>query len=74
MQHRERWRLWCAERQNWIQKYYNVVFSDESRFVVEYSDGRTRVWRHRGNRLSSACIRYRHRGPAPSVMIWATIE
>lgn len=73
MQHRERRRLWCAERQSWIQEWHNVVFSDESRFCVQYSDGRIRVWRLRGDRTSPACIRYRHRGPAPGVMVWAAI-
>ena len=73
LQHRDARRQWCAQRQNWIQEWHHVVFSDESRFCVQHHDGRIRVWRHRGERTWPACIRYRHTGPAPGVMVWAAI-
>ncbi|GFX84511.1 hypothetical protein TNCV_560261 [Trichonephila clavipes] len=46
LQFRERRLVWCTGRQNWTHEWHNV-FSDESRFYVQYSDGRMRVWRHR---------------------------
>ncbi|GFY28586.1 hypothetical protein TNCV_4150171 [Trichonephila clavipes] len=46
---------------------------DESRFCVHHFDGHIRVWSIRGDRSSSAGIRYRHRSPALSVLVWANI-
>ena len=40
MQHGKRGRLWCIERQSWIQKCHIVAFLDSSRFCVPYSVGR----------------------------------
>ncbi|CAL1274870.1 unnamed protein product [Larinioides sclopetarius] len=73
MQHRERRRVWCADRQSWIQERHNVVFSDESRFCVQYSDGYIRVWRFRRDRTLPSCIRYRHTGTAPGRIVWVAI-
>ena len=73
MQHTERRRHWSSERQNLKQGCQNAIFSDEPRFCVQYSDGRICFWRLRGDRLSLASIRYRHKGPAPSEMIWEAI-
>ncbi|GFV60855.1 hypothetical protein TNCV_924691 [Trichonephila clavipes] len=38
MQHRENRQLWCFERQSWVQKRHNFVFSRESLFEL-YLDG-----------------------------------
>ena len=73
MQHKERRRLCCTEQQSWIQEWQNVVFSDEFRFYMLYSDGCLRVWKLQGDRTLPAFVRYRHRGPEPSVMDWAAI-
>ncbi|GFT22223.1 hypothetical protein TNCV_3272581 [Trichonephila clavipes] len=43
----------------------NYVYSDESRFCLQYFDGRMRVYRHRGERLLNGFIMYDHCGPAP---------
>ncbi|GFV54318.1 transposable element Tcb1 transposase [Trichonephila clavipes] len=32
------------------------------------------VWRLRGDCASTAYIRYRHRGPAPGIMVWEALE
>lgn len=48
VQYRERRRLWCPVRQSWTQNWHNVVFSNESRFSVQYSDDRICVWSLRG--------------------------
>ncbi|GFV67980.1 hypothetical protein TNCV_1872621 [Trichonephila clavipes] len=59
---RERRRLWCPEAQSWIQKRHNDVFPDEPWFLVQYPDGRTRVWNLRGDCPSLDSIRYHHKG------------
>ena len=55
---------WALERRHWRAEWRNVVFSGEFR----YNDGRIRVQRN-----LRACIRQRHRGTAPSVMVWGAI-
>ena len=46
----------------------NVMFSDESRFHLDSSDGRARVYRHPGERYSDACVVQRTRFGGGSVM------
>ncbi|GFS85593.1 transposable element Tcb1 transposase [Trichonephila clavipes] len=73
MQHRERRLLWCNEWQNWMKEWHNDVFSDKTLFCMQYSDSSMQVWRLRGDCSFSACIRYRHRCPAPGMRVWAMI-
>ncbi len=42
-----KWRLQFAQaHQNWtIEDWKNVAWSDESRFLLQHSDGRVRLWR-----------------------------
>ena len=40
--HRQAWLLWYSERVYWRVEWRSVVSSDESRFCVYTSDGRTR--------------------------------
>ncbi|GFW81312.1 hypothetical protein TNCV_376601 [Trichonephila clavipes] len=54
--HGEKQRLWCAERPSWMQLGHNKIFSDETRFYVQYSDGRIRVWWLPGDPLSPTRI------------------
>ena len=56
-----------------MHEWQNVIFSDESRFCLQHHDGRIRVWRHRGERTLEACIRHRHTGVSPDVMVWGAI-
>ncbi|GFV60600.1 hypothetical protein TNCV_2739491 [Trichonephila clavipes] len=54
--------LWCQARSMWNitdwQKVEKVVFSDDSRFVLETDDNRVRVWRHPGERYNSPKLFY----------------
>ncbi|UYV65976.1 hypothetical protein LAZ67_3006047 [Cordylochernes scorpioides] len=43
------------------------------RFLQSLNDVRIHVWRHRGECRLPACIRYRHTGPLPEVMVWSAI-
>ena len=36
---------WCDQRRNWTDEWSQVIWSDEFRFTLFKSDGRTRVWR-----------------------------
>ncbi|MBJ4999813.1 IS630 family transposase [Salmonella enterica subsp. enterica serovar Hadar] len=73
LQHRQERLQWCDQRRTWTQEWRHVVFSDESRFCIQHHDGRIRVWRHRGERTLPTCIRHRHTGPSPGVMVWGAI-
>ncbi|GFX57643.1 hypothetical protein TNCV_2676291 [Trichonephila clavipes] len=44
-------------------------FSDEPRFCLQHQDGRIRVRWHRGKRILATCIRHRHTGPTPGMMV-----
>ena len=47
--HRQEHLQWALQRQNWRnQQWRNVIFSDESRYCISTADGRTRLWRRRG--------------------------
>ncbi|GFV53855.1 transposable element Tcb1 transposase [Trichonephila clavipes] len=51
----------------------NVVFSDESRFVLGTDDNRVRVWRRPGERYNSLHTVLRHTAPTAGVMVWGAI-
>ena len=39
---------WCQQHQDWsIRRWRYVMFSNESRFCLRFTDGRKRVWRRR---------------------------
>ena len=50
-----------------------VLFTDESRFNVQFADGRLRVWRWAGERMDENSIFERGRYGGGSVMIWGRI-
>ena len=52
----------------------SIVFSVESRFCLGASDGRVLVTRKLGERLKPNCLRPRHAGPTPGVMVWGAIS
>lgn len=64
---------WSRIRRRWTRRQWNdVLFSDESRFNLSFSDGRIRVWR-RGERLDAANVVERDRYGGGNVMVWAGI-
>ncbi|GFX49392.1 transposable element Tcb1 transposase [Trichonephila clavipes] len=72
--HRRLRRQWCDERRTWTVEWYDIVFTDESRFGLQHHDGRIRVCRHRVERLLKCCVMHRHTGLAPGILIWGGIE
>ena len=60
-----RWRL---------REWEAVLFSDESRFSLDHSDGRIMVYRWVGERYQDACSWQRHAFGGGSVMVWSGIS
>ncbi|GFW12672.1 transposable element Tcb2 transposase [Trichonephila clavipes] len=53
-EHRQMRLQWCQARSMWnVIDWQNVVFSDESRFVLGTDDNRVRVWKRPGERYNS---------------------
>ncbi|GBM88890.1 hypothetical protein AVEN_134150-1 [Araneus ventricosus] len=65
---------WCQAGARWRTEWRSVVFSDESRFCLGDSDGRVLVRMRLGERLQPTCLRPRHTGPTPGVMVWGAIS
>ena len=66
---------WGRTRHRWNRNtWQNILFSDESRFCLKFSDGRARVYRRRGERFSGACVLETDRFGGGSVMIWDGIS
>ncbi|GFX73570.1 transposable element Tcb2 transposase [Trichonephila clavipes] len=65
---------WCHALGNWTAAEWNqVVFSDESRFILSSDDNRVRVWRPRGDRLNPGFALQRHTAPTADVMVWGAL-
>ena len=72
--HRQLRLQWARNHRRWIQRRWNrVVFSDESRFNVQFSDGRLRVWRRKGERYDMQNVMERDRYGGGSVTVWGGI-
>ena len=62
-------------KEHGLRDYWrSVLFSDESRFNVSRSDGRTRVWRRQGERFDRCCVSERDRYGGGSVHVWGAIS
>jgi transposase len=64
---------WAKDKKNWTpEDWYRVVFSDESKFNLFGSDGKTTVRRRSGERFREDCCSptVKH---SPYVMIWGCI-
>lgn len=73
--HRQARLQWATAHQNWTrQRWSNVVFTDESRYNLSRADGRTRVWRRRGERYAQCNVLERDPYGGGSVMVWAGIS
>lgn len=66
---------WATLHQRWIQRHWNeVLFTDESRFNVEFADGRARVWRRRGEWYDPQNVIQRDCYGGGSVMVWGGVS
>ena len=67
------------KRREWAQKHQNVdwsrvIFSDESRFIINYDDGRIKVHRLKHERFLKSCMLEFNKGRQPSVMLDAMFQ
>ncbi|GBM38420.1 hypothetical protein AVEN_260805-1 [Araneus ventricosus] len=65
---------WYQVEVHWRTEWRSVVFSNESRFCLGASNGRVLARRRPGERLQPTCLRPRHTGPTPGVMVWGAIS
>lgn len=49
----------------------NIIWSDESKFNLFYSDGRVKIWRESGSSLQNGCFDPTVKHGGGSVMVWA---
>ena len=66
---------WAREHVTWaLNDWTPILFTDESRFCVDFTDRRARVWRMRNERFAEVCIAEHDRYGGGSVMMWAGIS
>ena len=66
---------WCNRLRGWtFLNWRRILFSDESRFLMQKRDGRIRVYRCRNECFSSSCVQGVDSLGGGSVMIWAAIS
>ena len=66
---------WARDHVTWTQNdWAPVLFTDESRFCVDFTDRRARVWRMPNERFASVCVAEHDRFGGGSVMVWAGIS
>ena len=65
---------WTRRQLRWtIQRWGRVLFTDESRFLLQHVDGRVRVFHRRGERFRENCVLRHDRYGGGSLMVWAGI-
>ena len=73
--HRRRRTDWTRIHQRWrAAQWRNTLFSDESKFQVDFSDKRQKVYRRRGERFSDSCVHELDRFGRASTMVWGGIS
>ena len=70
-QHRTARLAWAHARRRWrLHTWQHILFSDEFRFSLRFSDG---CYRRRGERFTDQCVYESDRFGGGSVMVWAGI-
>ena len=66
---------WAMDHVGWSRMDWRpVLFSDESRYCLDYTDRRARVWRRSGVRFHTANIAEHDRYGGGSIMVWGGIS
>ena len=66
---------WARDHVTWaLNDWTPILFTDESRFCVDFTDRRARVWRMRNKRFAEVCIAEHDRYGGGSVIVWAGIS
>ena len=74
--HHRRARLeWANRHGRWSRaQWRDVLFTDESSFCVNHSNGNVRVWRRQNERYKDCCVKEVKPGRGGSLMVWAGIS
>lgn len=73
--HRTARRDWCRRHVRWQRaQWASVLFSDESRFTLQFHDGRQRVYRRPGERFADVNVNQRLPFGGGSVMVWGAFS
>ncbi len=65
---------WAKAHADWtVEQWSKVIFSDESRFAMEFGDKGPRVWRRPHERYSPGCLRRSVKHPT-SVLVWGCVS
>ena len=71
--HKQRRLNWATAHRRWtLRQWENVIFSDESPFLIESHDGRERVYRRRGERYFDRSVSTASK--KQNVMVWGAIS
>ena len=66
---------WARDHVTWTQNdWVPVLFTDDSRFCVDFTDRHARVWRMPIERFAPVCVADYDRFGGGSVMVWAGIS
>ena len=66
---------WARDHVTWaLNDWTPILFTDESRFCVDFTDRRARVWRKRNERFAEVCIAEHDCYSGGSVMVWTGIS
>ncbi len=67
-----KWRLQFTQSyQNWtIEDWKNFAWSDESRFLLQHSDGRVRIWCKEHESMDPSCLVSTVQAAVGGVMVW----
>ena len=68
--HKRRRKQWCEGHRSWNSEWNRILWTDESRFCLDFCDGRVRVRRLPNERYAGNCISEHDRYRGGSVMIW----
>lgn len=75
LRHRQLRLQYARDHVHWrAREWRRVLFTDESRFCLYGNDGRSRVWRRRGEHLREDCIIPTRAFNGGSVMVWGGIR
>ena len=73
--HRQARLAWTRQHRRWTnQQWATVLFTNESRFLLDMLDRRRRVWRRRGDRYANCAIVEHDRYGGGSLMVWGGIS
>lgn len=73
--HRNRRLQFGRDHVNWrVRNLRPVLFTDESRFCLDFNDGRRRVWRQKNERFKNCCVAEHDRFGGGSIMVWGGIS